>query len=329
MSLLSPSSLDPRFQEPPGWQWGSFERAAGRRLRYGWIAAGNPRGVIVHLPGLSEPAEKNFETFSELHAQGYTVLTLDWFGQGGSGRYLANVHKRHAADFAEDVADLEYILHQIPACAGMTLPQWNDARKILLAHSMGAHIGLRYLARHPDVFSCAAMTAPMIGIGALGFLPQKVALALTGLCAALWPEAYVPGGGDWFPWKKQPDEGRAHLSSDPARNGLQNIWFAARPEIRIGGITFGWLDAAMRSCAVLRAELPRIRTPILIALAGREVLVDNRAIERAARILPYARLIRLPQALHEILMERETLRRAFLDAFYAFVREQAGGGKDP
>ena len=37
-------------------------------------------------------------------------------------------------------------------------------KPIALAHSMGGHILLRYLSRHPDRFAAAAFSAPMLHI---------------------------------------------------------------------------------------------------------------------------------------------------------------------
>ena len=81
---------------------------------------------------------------------------LDWRGQGGSVRLVPQAPlKGHIDDFAEYDADLEAFLEQVvaPMLAG-------GARPIALAHSMGGHILLRYLSRHPGRISRPPPLAP-------------------------------------------------------------------------------------------------------------------------------------------------------------------------
>jgi lysophospholipase len=93
--------------------------------------------------------------------------------------------------------------------------------------------------------------------------------------------------------------------------------------VRVGGVTWGWLDAAYRSSARLDdpAYLARITAPVLICQAGREVLVSNPAQRRLAARLPDATLKVYREAFHEILMERDTIRDAFWADFDTFLAE--------
>ena len=59
----------------------------------------------------------------------------------------------------------------------------------------------------------------------------------------------------------------------------------------------------------------KITTPSLLAIAGKEFLVNNSSIRRAARIMPNATLVEIPDARHEILMERDKIRDHFLKEF--------------
>lgn len=310
----APPGLEERFRQPPNWQWGEFARVAGRRVRTGHLPHTDAKAVAVYLPGLGEPAEKNFETFRDLHAMGLAVHTMDWFGQGGSGRYLANGRKRHAADFQGDIDDLAFFLRE------SIKPQ---KPLILLAHSMSGNIALRYLAQTQDqAVKAAILSAPMCGIFAVRYIPEFAAKNVTDFAYRHYPETYLPGGADWKPWAFSPDDGRAHLSSDPARNSLQNLWFAAKPELRFGGATWGWLYHALASCAALKQEAGRITTPVLAALAGREMLVDNTAAQSVLARIERAETVTLKNSLHEILMEKDDIRTGFLNAARNFLKQQ-------
>jgi lysophospholipase len=117
------------------------------------------------------------------------------------------------------------------------------------------------------------------------------------------------------------------VTSDRARFAVQARWFDEQPGLAVGGATWGWLDAALRSCRKLarREVLQRIGVPLLLAAAGRDIIVDNAAIRRAAAAIPGARLHRFPGSLHEILQERDDIRSAFWAAFDAFTAEGQGG----
>ncbi len=44
------------------------------------------RGTCILLNGQTEFIEKYFEVIDELRGRGFAVATMDWRGQGGSGR---------------------------------------------------------------------------------------------------------------------------------------------------------------------------------------------------------------------------------------------------
>src|SRR5512146_3374721 len=76
----------------------------GKRLRTQIFDAApgtNGRGVCVLLHGQTEFIEKYVEVIGELQGRGFTVATLDWPGQGGSYRMLANPLKAHIGNFSE------------------------------------------------------------------------------------------------------------------------------------------------------------------------------------------------------------------------------------
>jgi lysophospholipase len=95
------------------------------------------------------------------------------------------------------------------------------------------------------------------------------------------------------------------------------------PELALGGVTYGWLGASLRSIALTRRPgfVEAITTPVLVCQAGNERIVCNRSIATLTRRLPHGRLLAFPEARHELLQEREPIRRRFLDAFSAFADE--------
>lgn len=320
----APLVLAPRFQEPEGWRWHSFRNADGKTLRFGSVfPEGKPRAVVVILPGLSEFCEKYFEVARDLLARGCAVWVIDWRGQGRSDRYLANPHKRHSEGFEKDLADLERWI------GDYVRPSAGAAPMVMLAHSMGGNIGMRYLMAHPRLFRAAAFSAPMIGVRALRHVPGGMALFLARLFGGKAGARYVPGGRDWA-GEGIAAQARGLLSSDPERGAVHDLWMARDESLRIGAATFGWLRAAYLSSRAVQAgrEVERIGIPVLFVLAGQEGLVDNRATRRLAARMKRATVREIAAARHEILMEKDPIRAEFFQGFDALLAEAVSGAAD-
>lgn len=318
MTFLPPD-LENRFHPPPGWQWGRFTNADGVSLRYGWAAPDGARAIAVVVGGFREFAEKYFEMMRDLMARDYAVWFLDWRGQGGSERYYPHAsHRPGAAGYERDVADL----HQF-----VTTILRSDARlpRVLFCHSMGGHVGLRYLHDHPGIFVCAVMTAPMFQINYHG-MPRGLARAIAEAGALIGrSRRYIPTGKDWA-WDDGFTVEQSILTQDPARYLVADRWMRQDGKLALGDATVGWLRNAMRSIATINRPgyLRAIATPILIASPQADEVVDARAHEHAARHLPAATLYRVPGAKHELWMEKDEYRRPWLAEMDRFLARHIG-----
>jgi lysophospholipase len=292
----------------------------GLRLRVGHRgpACGPARGTAVILPGRAEFIEKYHETAAELAERGFAVATLDWRGQGGSDRLLDRRHRGHVVRVEEYLADL----------AGMLA--WLERRRlprpwVMLAHSMGGHVGLRHLHDDPVSFAGAVMSAPMFGIR-LRPMPEPLARAICEIALGLGAgQRYAPGQRD-FDLARCLFE-RNKVTTCPAHFEDLRRQLALTPELALGGVTFGWLRASLRSIALTKRPgfVEAITTPVLVCQAGNERIVCNRSITALTRRLPHGRLLAFPEARHELLQEREPIRRRFLDAFSAFAEQLRPG----
>ncbi len=283
----------------------------GRELRAArFLPEARARGTIALLQGRAEFIEKYFETIGELMARGFAVVTMDWRGQGGSERELANRRKGHIDDFQFYQRDLDAFIEQLME----SCPQpW-----FALGHSMGAAILLEqaYEARPP--FQRLVLTAPMIDIAKLRFPTGARMLADTldmlGLGAM-----FIPGGSPaaffecGFPGNP--------LTSDPRRFARNASVLAKEPELGIGDPTVGWVNSAFRQMQSFVAPefAQRIHTPTLIIGCGDDRIVSLRAIEKFAHRLDAASLVTIGSSRHEILMEQDLLRDQFWAAFDAFI----------
>lgn len=303
--------LERRFLQPEGWQWVAFERGV-RHIRYGYVMPkGEAKGVIVVLPGLSEFCEKYFETSRWALENNYGFFVLDWYGQGKSGRYLDNPHKRHSSGFEDDVADLRFwIEHHIKPVTG-------ELPLAMLAMSMGANIGLHYLAMEPKTFDCAYFLAPMFGIKTMMRIPFSK--AISKLADRFASNAYVPGGGNWKEIMHPPTN-ISFLTRDKKRNPLHNKWLLADSGLQVGGVTFGWVYQAHLSClAIDELDLENLDIPVKITAVQHEILVDNQRARVVCKRLKNAKLGMIKDSYHEPLFEREEIRAPLLENFGRFL----------
>src|ERR1700748_470687 len=107
----------------------------GVRLRAARVGAapGRPsRGVCSLLNGQTEFIEKYFEVIDELRGRGFSVVTFDWRGQGGSDRQLPDARKAHIENFTAYDQDLDTVIRETV----MPLAAQLRAQPIVMSHSM-------------------------------------------------------------------------------------------------------------------------------------------------------------------------------------------------
>jgi lysophospholipase len=289
------------------------------RLRAATFApdpSGGQRGVCVLLNGQTEFIEKYFEVIDELRRRGFAVVTLDWRGQGGSGRLVPGAPlKAHIHDFAEYDADLNALMDQIVE------PMLGGRRPIALTHSMGGHILLRHLNRQPGCFAAAAFSAPMLMFSTRGrprWLVRLLAGAMT-YCGHATDFVWNIAGRDPLTM----DFGEQIVTSDRARFQRTQDFLKTHPQLRTAGPTWGWLAAGFRSIAYLATTgcAEEISTPSLICGAEHDRICVTADTERFAGRMPGCVYTEIAGAEHEILMERDIFRARFWSAFDKFMRD--------
>jgi lysophospholipase len=279
-----------------------------------------PRGICLLLHGMTEFLEKYGETADELRARGFLVVSLDWRSQGASERHRSGNRAGHVGSFDEYDSDMAAAAIQVEALQRERAAQGlAQLPVVVLAHSMGAHILLRFLHEHPRRFQCAVLTAPMFGIDPRPYSPQytKWVTFLLNLRKPSPRLIFTVEDRDplTFPFEGNP------VTSDRARYERNREYLKVQPFLRIFGPTFGWLGAAFQSInrmmSVGYAEA--ITTPLLIIGAGRDKLVSNAATREFVKRLPNAAYVEFEDSEHEILMENDQIRARFWSEFDAFV----------
>ena len=272
-----------------------------RSLRYGIWHTPNVRrkGSILLLGGRSEFLEKYSETIGKLNQKGFDVYSFDWCGQGLSSRMLANRHKGFIDNYDVYLNDLLLFFDTI------VKPQ-SIHPLVIVAHSMGGHIALRFLHDHPGAADMAVLTAPMIDIFRSNlfrwFIKQVVRIAVK----AGFSHAYAIGSGDYTDGKFKGNP----LTSDPVRFMDAINAIKKNPDLALGGVTYGWLSASLASIEILNQSgyAANITTPILMMSAGEDKIVSIKAQKKICASLPNCRIIEITGARHEIFKETDAVQ---------------------
>jgi lysophospholipase len=281
------------------------------RVAY-WPATGEPpRGTVCILQGRAEFIEKYFETIEELRGRGFAVVAFDWRGQGLSRRQIRDPRKGHVRDLGHFRRDLDAIRKSVLEPL-MPKPHFG------LAHSMGAAIALMAAKEGWLPFTRLVALTPMLALCRLRGPRFKAGLAFALNLFGLG-QSYIPGGRPRS-IATQPFPGN-RLTGDPGRYARNAAIAAALGPGAIGDPTIGWAHAAFRF--MQRLAEPRvplaIRVPTLVIAAGADSICLTPVIERFAARLKAGHAIVIPNARHEILMERDRIREEFWAAFDAFI----------
>ncbi len=288
------------------------------RLRYGCFSPeGAPKGTVVLLGGRGEFIEKYDETIEALNDRGFMVWSMDWRGQGLSTRLLPERHKGHIDTYQTYLQDFHHFV-QTRIITGAPRPL------ILLAHSMGGHLGLRYLREHQGLFTAAILSAPMVDIHTSPY-PRPVLRALAfGACAMGLGSRFAPGQHPFS--EADRDYSQNRLTHDPERFQRSIDWFRTTPELALGGVTFGWIRESLKSIETLRRQpyAEGIPTPVLLVDAGDEAIVSSAALRELAEWMPRGEVLSIPGSRHEILQEVDRVQATFWSGFDDFLKREAG-----
>jgi len=295
---------------PYGYLWSKD----GLSLRHGyWPCPGkDPKGTVLILQGRSECMEKYGETIAALHERSLDVFSFDWRGQGLSGRMLPDPEKGFVRNYDDYLEDLDLILEAVvrPGMRG---------KLYLLAHSMGGHIGLRYLYRNGHLFKRAVFSAPLIDIITHPY-PRIFARWLSRMQISKGNAHGIVVGAE-----------RRVPFSDQFRN---NIWTSDRerfdrnrkrtldhPELSAAMVTYGWVAATYESIDALWKAVGNhpVKTPQLFIAAGRDRVVSNRALRKFVSASGNGPPIVIEGARHEILLETDRRRGIFWQVFDEFL----------
>lgn len=255
--------------------------------------------MAVLLPGRAEYLEKMAIPAAGLAARGFSVVSLDWRGQGLSDRLIPARDRGHVAGFTDYHRDIAALL-AAPEVAAL------GPVRLVLAHSMGGTIAIGAVQTGALPKVPLVLSAPLLNLAMTW--PVRLAARCLAFAAAWTGLAHL--------WAPRPDADRPYLltvtfednvlTSDRAVFDWLQAVLRQDPRLALGGPTLGWMAAVIREMDKLRA-LPRLPVPALVLAGGAESVVDPDAMRHAAQKwqTDYAEIA---DGLHELLVEAEPMR---------------------
>ena len=262
------------------------------------------RKLMILVNGRAENMLKWTELAYDFYQQGYDLLLFDHRGQGYSQRIIPQ--KGHLDEFRFYTDDMAKVIEKSTAL-------YAYQAQYILAHSLGALISTYYLANYDHHIKKAVLSSPFFGVPMKHPLRDEVIIAT--MMAFGQGHRYVFGKGHYKPADLNLNE----LSHSKTRMKWMNRVNRKRAAIHLGGPTFRWVHLCLNAIKALPKIIPRVETPVLILQAEKEKIVDNKNLEKLTALFPHAESMLVHQAKHEILFEKDNVRKAVLERVNQFL----------
>jgi acylglycerol lipase len=132
-----------------GLREGDFVGVRGLRIHHqSWLPAGQARGIVVIAHGFAEHGGRYTRVAERLVAEGVAVRAADHRGHG-----LSEGKRTSIVRFDDYVDDLSTTITQAKA-------EWPSLKLILLGHSMGGLVALRFAVRDASLIDGLVVSAP-------------------------------------------------------------------------------------------------------------------------------------------------------------------------
>lgn len=229
------------FAEAGSWTANDGARLALRRES----AVGVRRASLIILHGWGDHSGLYGEAARRFAASGLEVFGLDQRGAG-----LSPGPRGHIERFAQYLADVQYLRKHVAGVA--------PGPQVLLGHSFGGFVVLRYLETAPEGLAGAIAAAPFVDFKVR---PAGWKVGLARILADVAPRFGISTGLDY-----------EHRSRDPGVHAAVR----ADPLCHDVMTPRAWRET-MAAISALGRERDRIAVPLLVLLAGDDWIVSTPA----------------------------------------------------
>lgn len=283
---------------------GYMKSADGTRIHYGYVTTPVPKAAIVISHGFTECMPKYYEMIYYFAKTGYSVYMVEHRGHGFSERSVSDMSMVTVNSFDDYVSDLDMFIREIVMKREGRRPLY------LYGHSMGGAIAALYLEKHPEVFTKAVLSSPMIEMLYGNFSHFAVEAILFVASVLNWNDKYLPSQTQYT------DEYDFESSCCLSKARYDYIYKCKVEEerYRTNGATYRWCRAGRKASKYIKKHAQEIKIPVLLCQAGKDYLVSNTAEDEFIAKLPQGIKKVYPDSKHEIFnADDDTLEKFYSD----------------
>lgn len=237
-----------------------------KNISYYFAIHPESKGTIVMIHGFCEFFGKFEETAYYFYNEGFSFYFIELRGHGHSDHDVpGNPSKVSTASFFDMRDDIKEVLDRV------ICPKVGKENLYLYSHSMGGCISALFLEEYPDYFKKAVLSSPMMKISWGGLPIPVVKMMIWYKKRRREMEDYVPGCRD-FDGK---DEYETSSSMSRARYDKMMTDRKAYKGNQTNGGTYRWAAASLDGMKSLQKNAGKITTPVFLATAGKDNMVDN------------------------------------------------------
>jgi len=224
-----------------------------------------PVGVIVLIHGLADHSGRYTSTAEHFAQHDWAIYACDLRGHGLSsdGHKRGRVHVNSFDDYDNDV----------DAILGLARERRPNLPCVILGHSMGGLISLRYAIRHPDLLDGAVISSPALGSHPDAQPPGILRFAVR-ILSLLSPRSLFPSDLNTNAVSRDPEVVRAYID-----DALVSEKVSAR-----------WYVSFTRAMENIQEKATELRIPTLLMQSGADTLVDPETTRRWAAKVPAANM---------------------------------------
>ena len=283
----------------------TFENSQGLRIKFFYLAHPENTKTLIIVPGRTEPALKYAELIYDFRNLGYDFFILDHQGQGESERLLSDSHKGHVINFSDYIQDFSQFYDKVRKIK-------KNQTTHLIAHSMGGAIAVKFMSQIQWGVNKAVLIAPMLKLNTKPYSEFVARIFSKFLVATGKGDQYAPDYGPYIP-EEDVFETNSYTHSE-GRFNISKYIFTNWPHLALGGPTARWVHESLKATKSIH-KLPFV-TPVLLFQSGKDEIVKNDRQNAFCR--KFCKLILLPEAKHEILMEKDEIRDVAIKEIKSF-----------
>jgi lysophospholipase len=288
-----------------------YEGVRGKKVHYQKIIRNNDVALVI-LPGRTEPTLKYAEVIYDLKDMPLDFFLWDPRGQGSSERLLPDPDKGYVEKWEDYTDDFKTFYQR-------ELTQYSKV--LILAHSMGGAIALRYSQLNPKDIHGFVLSAPMMEIKTDG-VPEFAAQGLMGLFKLLGKKKeYVPGGG---PFETPIPFAENRVTHSEPRFLMARTVDTYDPLFYMGAATKNWLYESIQMGKKIKKASERKKIahiPILMFQAGKDLFSKDKRQQKFCEKHPRCELVRFELAKHEMFQETDSVRNVVMEKAMRFLEE--------